>query len=178
MQTTCVHTTCAQTTCAQTTCAHTRALITCTRTHTTNMHACTPVGCAGWLPTDYRLAAFVTAMPPWHTWRNYQLALTNHRRPLALSLSLSICCFLLFLWHPSPPLWQVYGALKWLGMPGICADDAVDFLEAGDANHDGLLDYKEWIDLLEDPAKVRQGWGTGGGGGEVAMGGDRERTQV
>ena len=27
----------------------------------------------------------------------------------------------------------------------------MDFLNAGDLNRDGLLDYKEYLDLLEDP---------------------------
>jgi len=43
---------------------------------------------------------------------------------------------------------EVFGALKWLNLPGLIADDAVDFLEAGDRNRDGVLDYKEFVDLL------------------------------
>ena len=43
---------------------------------------------------------------------------------------------------------EVFGALKWLNLPGLTADDAVDFLEAGDRNRDGALDYKEFVDLL------------------------------
>ena len=32
---------------------------------------------------------------------------------------------------------EVYGALRFLGMPGLGPGDAVDFLEAGDTNRDG-----------------------------------------
>eukprot|EP01052_Picozoa_sp_SAG31_P026051 SAG31_NODE_2332_length_5931_cov_3.826989_2_plen_1362_part_00 len=62
---------------------------------------------------------------------------------------------------------EIYGALRWLGMPGLTADDVVDFLEAGDVNRDGLLDYKEYCDLLgaqdddedEDDNHVKNGDG-------------------
>jgi len=46
---------------------------------------------------------------------------------------------------------EVYGALRFLGMPGLTPEDVVDFLESGDVNRDGLLDYKEFLDLVEDP---------------------------
>lgn len=46
---------------------------------------------------------------------------------------------------------EVYGALRFLNMPALTAEDVVDFLNAGDLNRDGLLDYKEYLDLLEDP---------------------------
>jgi Ca2+-binding EF-hand superfamily protein len=37
---------------------------------------------------------------------------------------------------------ELYGALKFLAMPGLSPEEAVDFLEAGDANRDGFLDHK------------------------------------
>jgi hypothetical protein len=46
---------------------------------------------------------------------------------------------------------EIYGALRFLGMPGLTPEDVVDFLESGDVNRDGLLDYKEFLDLVEDP---------------------------
>jgi thiol-disulfide isomerase/thioredoxin len=45
---------------------------------------------------------------------------------------------------------EIYGALRWLGMPGLNADDVIDLLEAGDKNHDGFLNYKEFNDLVND----------------------------
>jgi hypothetical protein len=39
---------------------------------------------------------------------------------------------------------ELYGALRWLQMPDLTPEDVVDFLEAGDVNHDGHLDYKEY----------------------------------
>ena len=45
---------------------------------------------------------------------------------------------------------EIYGALRYLGMPDLTPDDVIDFLEAGDVNRDSMLDYKEWLDLLND----------------------------
>mmetsp|Transcript_2417 Transcript_2417/g.3236 ORF Transcript_2417/g.3236 Transcript_2417/m.3236 type:complete len:3692 (+) Transcript_2417:353-11428(+) len=45
---------------------------------------------------------------------------------------------------------EVYGVLRWLGMPGLNADDVIDFLENGDKNRDGFLNYKEFNDLVND----------------------------
>ena len=43
---------------------------------------------------------------------------------------------------------EFYGALKWLGVPNLTAEDAVDFIEAADTNNDGMVDYKEYMDML------------------------------
>jgi hypothetical protein len=43
---------------------------------------------------------------------------------------------------------EFYGALVWLGVPGLTAEDVVDFLEAVDKNRDGMIDYKEYMDML------------------------------
>ena len=37
----------------------------------------------------------------------------------------------------SPSEW--YGALMWLEVPGLTADDVADFIEAVDKNRDGLV---------------------------------------
>ena len=38
---------------------------------------------------------------------------------------------------------EIYGALRYLEMPDLTPDDVLDFLEAGDTNRDGMLDFKE-----------------------------------
>jgi hypothetical protein len=43
---------------------------------------------------------------------------------------------------------EFYGALIWLGVPGLCVGDVVDFIESMDRNRDGLIDYKEYMGLL------------------------------
>lgn len=43
---------------------------------------------------------------------------------------------------------EFYGALRWLGVPGLTAEDVVDFIEAADTNNDGMVDYKEYMDML------------------------------
>jgi len=43
---------------------------------------------------------------------------------------------------------EVYGALKWLNFPDLNADDVADFIEAADKNRDGMIDYKEYVDML------------------------------
>ena len=48
--------------------------------------------------------------------------------------------------HLSPD--EIYGALRHLEMPDLTPSDVADFLEAGDINRDGLLDYKEYLDML------------------------------
>lgn len=45
---------------------------------------------------------------------------------------------------------EVYGALVWLKLPNLTAEDVVDFIEAADKNRDGMLDYREYIDILTD----------------------------
>jgi len=46
---------------------------------------------------------------------------------------------------------EVYGALRWLKVPQLTALDVVDFIEAADRNKDGIVDYKEYMDMLKDP---------------------------
>jgi hypothetical protein len=43
---------------------------------------------------------------------------------------------------------EFYGALRWLGVPNLTAEDVVDFIEAADTNNDGMVDYKEYMDML------------------------------
>ncbi len=43
---------------------------------------------------------------------------------------------------------EFYGALVWLGVPDLTANDVADFIEAADTNRDGLVDYKEYMDYL------------------------------
>ena len=47
---------------------------------------------------------------------------------------------------------EVYGALVWLKVPNLSVYDVVDFIEAADRNKDGIIDYKEYMDMLTDPA--------------------------
>jgi Ca2+-binding EF-hand superfamily protein len=37
---------------------------------------------------------------------------------------------------------EFYGALVWLGVPDLTAEDVADFIEAADTNRDGIVDYK------------------------------------
>jgi hypothetical protein len=46
---------------------------------------------------------------------------------------------------------EVYGALMWLKVPNLTVFDVVDFIEAADRNKDGIIDYKEYMDMLTDP---------------------------
>jgi len=43
---------------------------------------------------------------------------------------------------------EFYGALIWLKVPELTAEDVADFIEAADANRDGMIDYKEYMDML------------------------------
>lgn len=45
---------------------------------------------------------------------------------------------------------EFYGALVWLGVPNLTAEDAADFIEAADTNRDGMVDYKEYMDYLSN----------------------------
>ena len=44
---------------------------------------------------------------------------------------------------------EFYGALNWLGVPDLTAEDVVDFIESIDKNRDGMIDYKEYTDMLK-----------------------------
>ena len=46
---------------------------------------------------------------------------------------------------------EFYGALIWLKVPDLTTDDVVDFLEAADTNRDGVIDYKEYVDMINPP---------------------------
>lgn len=46
---------------------------------------------------------------------------------------------------------EFYGALVWLGVPDLTPDDVADFIEAADKNRDGIVDYREYMDMLSDP---------------------------
>eukprot|EP01038_Epipyxis_sp_PR26KG_P004031 gene4031-5768_t len=46
---------------------------------------------------------------------------------------------------------EFYGALVWLGVPDLTAEDVVDFIEAADKNRDGMVDYREYMDMLSSP---------------------------
>jgi hypothetical protein len=43
---------------------------------------------------------------------------------------------------------ELYGGLIWLKMPNITSEDVLDFFELADINRDGMIDYKEYIDLF------------------------------
>lgn len=49
---------------------------------------------------------------------------------------------------------EFYGALIWLNVPNLTANDVVDFLEAADTNRDGVIDYKEYIDMIMPPGSA------------------------
>eukprot|EP00808_Paulinella_micropora_P010407 g11375.t1 len=46
---------------------------------------------------------------------------------------------------------ELYGALRVCKVPGVNGEDVIDLLESADKNRDGVLDYREWLDLLSDP---------------------------
>lgn len=46
---------------------------------------------------------------------------------------------------------EFYGALVWLGVPDLTPEDVADFIEAADKNRDGIVDYREYMDMLSDP---------------------------
>eukprot|EP01087_Luapelamoeba_hula_P004848 TRINITY_DN1482_c0_g1_i1.p1 TRINITY_DN1482_c0_g1~~TRINITY_DN1482_c0_g1_i1.p1 ORF type:complete len:4317 (-),score=602.49 TRINITY_DN1482_c0_g1_i1:51-13001(-) len=47
----------------------------------------------------------------------------------------------------APELW---GAMDWLGI-AASAEDILDFMRTADANHDGNVDYREFLDMVRDP---------------------------
>jgi WD40 repeat protein len=65
-----------------------------------------------------------------------------------LLVRLIVTWFVLTMSLPSCLSAEFYGALRWLNVPGLCVDDVVDFIEAMDKNMDGLIDYKEYMELL------------------------------
>jgi hypothetical protein len=50
-------------------------------------------------------------------------------------------------WLCSPA--ELYGALRWLDVPSVTADDVADLIEAADKNRDGMLDYREYMSMLQ-----------------------------
>mmetsp|Transcript_74196 Transcript_74196/g.197960 ORF Transcript_74196/g.197960 Transcript_74196/m.197960 type:complete len:3050 (-) Transcript_74196:601-9750(-) len=56
---------------------------------------------------------------------------------------------------------ELYGALRWLGVPGLTADDVVDFFELADSNRDGMIDYPEYHALFEEEDETGKKNGAG-----------------
>jgi len=52
---------------------------------------------------------------------------------------------------------ELFGALLWLNVPSLTPDDVIDLLEYADKNRDGMIDYREYLDLLRDPAAQQGG---------------------
>lgn len=50
---------------------------------------------------------------------------------------------------------EFYGALVWLQVPRLTAEDVADFIEAADTNRDGLVDYREYMQML-NPSTIEQ----------------------
>jgi Ca2+-binding EF-hand superfamily protein len=50
---------------------------------------------------------------------------------------------------------EFYGALVWLGVPDLTPEDVADFIEAADKNRDGIVDYREYMDMLSDPSVTK-----------------------
>ena len=48
---------------------------------------------------------------------------------------------------------EVWGGFDYLGIP-VEAADVLDFLNAADTDNDGLLSFREFVDILQDPDKV------------------------
>eukprot|EP01033_Poteriospumella_lacustris_P010457 gene10460-7435_t len=46
---------------------------------------------------------------------------------------------------------EFYGALLWLNVPELTAEDVVDYFEVADKNRDGQIDYREYVDFLTLP---------------------------
>ena len=44
---------------------------------------------------------------------------------------------------------EFYGALVWLQVPQLTVEDVADFIDSVDTNRNGMVDYKEYMDLLE-----------------------------
>lgn len=50
---------------------------------------------------------------------------------------------------------ELYGALTWLEVPELTAEDVVDFFELADTNRDGMIDYAEYMALFEEDSKLQ-----------------------
>jgi len=59
---------------------------------------------------------------------------------------------------------ELYGALKWLEVPELTAEDVVDFFELADANRDGMIEYSEYMALFKEDGKALTA-----GGAEAAL---------
>ena len=51
---------------------------------------------------------------------------------------------------------EFYGALVWLGVPDLTPEDVADFIEAADKNRDGIVDYREYMEMLSDPTSKEE----------------------
>jgi hypothetical protein len=84
---------------------------------------------------------------------------------------------------------EFYGALRFLGVPNLTPEDVVDFIEAADTNNDGMVDYKEYMDMLSfgeaegaeggdagtsSEEQKASGAGAGAGAGADSSGGEGE----
>jgi hypothetical protein len=52
---------------------------------------------------------------------------------------------------------ELYGALRWLEVPELTAEDVVDFFEHADTNRDGMIEYAEYMSLFEVDGKPLSG---------------------
>jgi thiol-disulfide isomerase/thioredoxin len=46
---------------------------------------------------------------------------------------------------------EFYGALLWLTVPDLTAEDVIDYFEVADKNRDGQIDYREYVEFLTLP---------------------------
>ena len=51
---------------------------------------------------------------------------------------------------------EIFGAIRWLKVPNMDAEDVVDFVRAFDKNRDNCIGYKEFADMLRDPMKTNE----------------------
>jgi len=65
---------------------------------------------------------------------------------------------------------EVWGGFDYLGID-MTAADVLDFVNAADSDRDGLLSFREFVDVLQDPDKVQDIDGTFSVGGVVSPSG-------
>lgn len=52
---------------------------------------------------------------------------------------------------------EFFGAMRFLGLPDVTAEDVVDMIEAADRNDDGVIDYREYLDMLKEGGALAEG---------------------
>jgi len=52
---------------------------------------------------------------------------------------------------------EFFGAMRFLGLPDVTPDDVVDMVEAADRNDDGVIDYREYLDMLKEGGALEEG---------------------